>query len=87
MTAFQNHDQAVSGVIELYRSKDYSESVLTALKELLMHSISGNTDYEALAAYFDKRLQVHGVHYDSANVYRLMMNALLAFFDYNEREI
>lgn len=84
MTAFKNHDEAVSSVIEFFRGKDYSEPVLTALKELLIHSINGNKDYEALAAYFDSRLQIHGVHYDSANVYLLMMHALLNFSEYKD---
>jgi hypothetical protein len=83
MTAFKNQDEAVSSVIEFYRGKDYSEPVLTALKELLVKTINGDTDYDALAVYFDSRLQAHGIHYDTANVYMLMMNALLNFSEYH----
>ncbi|HVX24764.1 MAG TPA: hypothetical protein VHB70_00375 [Parafilimonas sp.] len=82
MTAFKNQDEAVSNVIELYRGKDYSEPVLTALKELLVKKINESLHYDELAVYFDARLQAHGVHYDTANVYLLMMNALLSFSEY-----
>ena len=84
MTDFQNHNQAVSSVIEFYRSNGYEETVLTALKEMLMKNIQHKNDYEQLAAYFDQRLQANGIHYDSANVYLLMMNALLKVSEYNE---
>lgn len=84
MTAFKNHDQAVSSVIELYRSKEYSEQVLTALKELLTKKINDDPHYDELALYLDARLQAHGVHYDTANVYLLMMNALISFSEFCE---
>ena len=77
MTDFQNHNQAVSSVIEFYRSNGYEETVLTALKEMLIKHINDKTNYDELAVYFDKRLQANSVHYDSANIYLLMMNALL----------
>lgn len=86
MTAFKDQHEAVSSVIEFYRGKDYSEPVLTALKELLVKKINGDGNYDALAAYFDNRLQAQGVHYDSANVYLLMMKVLLAFSDYCKNE-
>jgi hypothetical protein len=86
MTALKDQDEAVSSVIEFYRGKDYSESMLTALKELLVKKINGDGNYDALAAYFDKRLQAQGVHYDFANVYLLMMKVLLAFADYCKEE-
>ena len=82
MTAFKNQDQAVSSVIEIYRRNDYSESVLIALKELLIEKLNGTEHYDELALYFDNRLQANGVHYDTANVYRLMMNALLSFSEF-----
>jgi hypothetical protein len=84
MTDFQNHNQAVSSVIEFYRSNGYEETVLTALKEMLMKNIQHKNDYEQLAMYFDQRLQANGIHYDTANVYLLMMNALLKVSEYNE---
>ncbi len=83
MTDFQNQNQAVSSVIDFYRSNGYEETVLTALKEMLMKNIQHANDYEQLAAYFDQRLQANGIHYDSANVYLLMMNALLKASEYN----
>ena len=84
MTDFQNQHQAVSSVIEFYRSNGYEETVLTALKEMLMRNIQHKNDYEQLAMYFDQRLQANGIHYDTANVYLLMMNALLKVSEYNE---
>ena len=83
MTDFQNHNQAVSSVIEFYRSNGYEETVLTALKEMFIRYINDKTNYEQLAAYFDQRLQANGIHYDSANIYLLMMNALLKVSEYN----
>lgn len=79
MTAIKDPHEAVSDVIEFYRGQDYSEPVLTAVKELLVKKINGDGDYVALASYFDNRLQAHGIHYDTANVYILMMKVLLAF--------
>ena len=84
MTDFKNLNQAVSSVIEFYRSNGYEETVLTALKEMLMRNIQHKNDYEQLAMYFDQRLQANGIHYDTANVYLLMMNALLKVSEYNE---
>jgi hypothetical protein len=77
MTDFQNQHQAVSSVIEFYRGKEYSEPVLTALRELLNKYLKGDERDEELAACLDTRLQQNGVHYDSANVYLLMMNVYL----------
>ncbi|HEY2728214.1 MAG TPA: hypothetical protein VGI61_13645, partial [Parafilimonas sp.] len=77
MTDFKNQDQAVSSVIEFYRADGYEEAVLTALEEMLIKNAQYKNDYDELAIYFDQRLQVNGVHYDSANIYLLMMNALL----------
>jgi hypothetical protein len=85
MTEFKNQNQAVSSVIEFYRSKGYEETVLTALKQMLLKSIS-NGNYEELAAYLDERLQANGLHYDSANVYLLMMNAVFKISEYNNNE-
>ena len=84
MTDFQNQNPAVSSVIEFYRSNGYEETVLTALKEMLMKNIQHTNDYEQLAAYFDRSLQANGVHYDNANIYLLMMNALLKLSEYNK---
>lgn len=85
MTDFKNQDQAVSSVIEFYRANGYEETVLTALEEMLVKSTQHN-NYEELAMYLDQRLQAHGVHYDSANIYLLMMNALLKVFEYKEKK-
>jgi hypothetical protein len=82
MTAFKTQQEAVSSVIEFYRGNDYSEPVLTALKELLLKKINGDSDYIALATYFDNRLQAQGIHYDTANIFILMMKVLLVFADY-----
>ena len=86
MTDFKNQNQAVSSVIEFYRSKGYEESVLTALKQMLFKSIQNNSNYEELAAYLDERLQANSVHYDSANVYLLMMNAVFKVSEYDINE-
>jgi len=82
MTDFQNQHQAVSSVIEFYRSNGYEETVLTALKEMFIRYINDKTNYDELAVYFDQRLQANSIHYDSANVYLLMMNALLKVSEY-----
>ena len=86
MTDFQNHNQAVSSVIEFYRSNGYEETVLTALKEMLVKHIQHRNNYDELAIFLDEKLQANGVHYDSANIYLLMMNALLKASEYNNEK-
>jgi hypothetical protein len=82
MTDSKHEDQAVSSVIEFYRAGGHSDAVLTAIKELLIKSRQHTQQYDTLAAYFDTQLQIQGVYYDSANIYLLMMNALLKFSEY-----
>jgi len=79
MTDSAQKDQAVSSVIEFYRANGHSEAVLTAIKELLIKSREHTQQYDTLAAYFDSRLQMQRIYYDTATVYVLMMNALLKF--------
>ena len=86
MTDFQNQHQAVSSVIEFYRSNGYEETVLTALKEMLVKHIQHRNNYDELAIFLDEKLQANGVHYDSANIYLLMMNALLKASEYNNEK-
>jgi hypothetical protein len=83
MTDFKNQNQAVSSVIEFYRSKGCEETVLTALKEMLVKNIQHKNTYDELAIFLDERLQKNGVHYDSANIYLLMMNAVLKVSEYD----
>jgi len=84
MTDFKNQDQAVSSVIEFYRANGYEETVLTALEEMLIKNAQNKNNYDELAMYLDQRLQANGVHYDSANIYLLMMNALLKASEHNK---
>ena len=86
MTDFQNQNQAVSSVIEFYRSNGYEETVLTALQEMLVKHMHHRNNYDELAIFLDERLQANGVHYDSANIYLLMMNALLKTSEYNNQK-
>ncbi|HYJ64927.1 MAG TPA: hypothetical protein VEV62_14370 [Parafilimonas sp.] len=86
MTDFKNLNQAVSSVIEFYRSNGYEETVLTALKEMLVKHIQHRNNYDELAIFLDEKLQANGVHYDSANIYLLMMNALLKASEYNNEK-
>ena len=86
MTDFKNLNQAVSSVIEFYRSNGYEETVLTALKEMLIKHIQHRNNYDELAIFLDEKLQANGVHYDSANIYLLMMNALLKASEYNNEK-
>jgi len=86
MTDFKNLNQAVSSVIEFYRSNGYEETVLTALKEMLVKHIQHRNNYDELAIFLDEKLQANGVHYDSAKIYLLMMNALLKASEYNNEK-
>ena len=86
MTDFKDQDEAVSGVIEFYREAGYSEALLTALTELLTKYIKGTINYDELALYFDVKLQAQSIYYDNAQVYLVMMNALLKLFEYNKHE-
>ncbi len=86
MTDFKNQHQAVSSVIEFYRGNGYEETVLTALQEMLVKHLQHRNNYDELAIFLDERLQAKGVHYDSANIYLLMMNALLKASEYNNEK-
>ena len=86
MTDFKDQDEVVSSVIEFYREAGYDEALLTALTELLIQYTKDTINYDQLASYFDARLQAQSIYYVTAQLYLVMMNALLKLSEYSKDE-
>ena len=84
MTDFKKREEALNSVIEFYCEAGYNEGLIAAIMELLKKYQTDDASYDELAANFDTSLQEQNIYFDCAQLYAVMMKALLRFSEYEK---